>query len=71
MSIVSSTGTFANKKSMSKIHIKELWPYLSIMDTSSNESLSVYSFLVMGDMKSNKYFAILYVGERIWDVIGL
>ena len=25
------------------------------MDTKSNESLSVYSFLVMSDMKSNKY----------------
>ena len=35
------------------------------MDTNSNESLSVYSFLVMGDMKSNKYFAILYVEEPI------
>ena len=41
------------------------------MDTNPNESLSVYSFLVMGDMKSNKYFAILYVGEPIWDIIGL
>ena len=41
------------------------------MDTNSNESLSVYSFLVMGDMKSNRYFAILYVGEPIWDIIGL
>ena len=27
------------------------------MDTNSNESLKVYSFLVMGDMKSNNYFA--------------
>ena len=41
------------------------------MDTNPNESLSVYSFLVMGDMKSNKHFAILYVGKPIWDIIGL
>ena len=37
------------------------------MDTKeknqSKESLSAYSFLVMDDMKSNKYFASLYVGE--------
>ena len=30
-----------------------------------NEFLSLYSFSVMGDMKSNKYFAVLYVGESI------
>ena len=47
---------------MSKLHIKELWSCLSIMDKKSNEFLSVYSFLVMSDMKSNKYLAILYVG---------
>ena len=41
------------------------------MGTNSNESFRLYSFSVMGDMKSNKYFAILYIGEPIWDIIGL
>ena len=67
---MSYNGTFVNKEYTSKRHIKE-WSCLSVMDTNSNESLSIYSFLVMGDVKSYKYFAILYVGEPIWDIIGL
>ena len=41
------------------------------MDVNSKESLRVDSLLVIGDIKSNKYFSILYVGEPIWDIIGL
>ena len=65
ISIVSSNGKFVNKESMSKLHIKELRSCLSIMATDSKESLSVYSLLVMGNMKPNKYFEILYIGEPI------
>ena len=68
---MSYNGTFVNKEYISKLHIKELWSCLSVMDANSNESLSMYSFLVMSDVKSYKYFAILHVGEPIWDIIGL
>ena len=37
------------------------------METNSNESLSVHSFLVKSDMESNKYFAI-YMLESQFEV---
>ena len=53
------------------VHMKELWSCLSIKEPNSKESLSLWSFLVIVDIKSNIYFANLYIGEPIWDMIGL
>lgn len=51
-----------NKESISKLIMKDIWSYLSTIDTNFKETVSVYPLLRMDDIKFNEYFEILYVG---------